>query len=54
MQFCMKQGVSFKLIQQNILNLKPALIISKDEVDNVLTVLHDGLMQILKSQHHAT
>jgi 4-aminobutyrate aminotransferase len=43
MQFCMQRGISFKLIQGNILNLKPALIIGKDEIDFVLDTLSAGL-----------
>jgi len=43
MQFCMARGISFKLIQGNILNLKPALVITKDEVDYVLETLREAL-----------
>ena len=48
MGFCMERGISFKLIQGNILNLKPALVVTKGEVDWVLEVLRDGL------RHHPT
>lgn len=44
MGFSMERGISFKLIQGNILNLKPALVVTKEEVDWVLEVLRDGLM----------
>ena len=43
MQFCMARGISFKLVQGNILNLKPALVITKDEVDHVLETLREAL-----------
>lgn len=43
MGFCMERGISFKLIQGNILNLKPALVVTKEEVDWVLEVLREGL-----------
>lgn len=43
MAFCLKRGISFKLIQQNILNLKPALVITKTEVDYILDTLREGL-----------
>ncbi|WP_268121859.1 aspartate aminotransferase family protein [Roseivirga pacifica] len=46
MAFCFERGVSFKLIQQNILNLKPALVITQEEIDNVLNTLEDGLQKI--------
>lgn len=45
MGFCMERGISFKLIQGNILNLKPALVVTKGEVDWVLSVLEEGLSQ---------
>ena len=48
MGFCMERGISFKLIQGNILNLKPALVVTKGEVDWVLEVLREGL------RHHPT
>ncbi len=43
MAFCMLRGVSFKLIQGNILNLKPALVITREEVDFILSTLREGL-----------
>lgn len=43
MGFCMERGISFKLIQGNILNLKPALVVTKEEVDWVLETLKEGL-----------
>lgn len=46
MGFCMERGISFKLIQGNILNLKPALVVTKGEVDWVLEVLKNGLISL--------
>lgn len=46
MGFCMERGISFKLIQGNILNLKPALVVTKGEVDWVLEVLKNGLSSL--------
>ena len=43
---CMERGISFKLIQGNILNLKPALVVTKEEVDWVLEVLKLGLTHL--------
>jgi 4-aminobutyrate aminotransferase len=48
MGFCMERGISFKLIQGNILNLKPALVVTKGEVDWVLETLKDGLNTLKK------
>lgn len=41
--YSFERGVSFKLIQGNILNIKPALIIEKSEIDYVLEVMKGGL-----------
>ncbi|QTD36299.1 aspartate aminotransferase family protein [Polaribacter batillariae] len=46
MNFCLKNGISFKLIQGNILNLKPSLIITKDEVEFFLKTLKKGLLSL--------
>ena len=43
MRYCMEHGVSFKLIQGNVLNLKPALVIGTDEVELILGTLRDAL-----------
>lgn len=48
MEFCLRKGISFKLIQGNILNLKPALIIKKIEIDWILEVLEQGLRETEK------
>lgn len=45
MGFCMNRGISFKLIQGNILNLKPALVITNAEVDFVIETLREGFTQ---------
>ncbi|MEI6412614.1 MAG: aminotransferase class III-fold pyridoxal phosphate-dependent enzyme, partial [Bacteroidota bacterium] len=42
MEFCLQRGVSFKLIQGNILNLKPALVVTKAEIEYVLETLREG------------
>lgn len=43
MEFAWERGISFKLIQGNILNLKPALIITREEIDRVVEVIRQGL-----------
>ncbi|WNJ20114.1 aspartate aminotransferase family protein [Pontibacter sp. G13] len=43
MNSCLQRGVSFKLIQGNILNLKPALIITRDEIDQIVDAIRAGL-----------
>ncbi|MDW7692570.1 aspartate aminotransferase family protein [Flammeovirgaceae bacterium SG7u.111] len=46
MEFCMKKNISLKLIQGNILNIKPALIITKEEIDYILHTFWEGLQEI--------
>lgn len=46
--YAFQRGISFKLIQGNILNFKPALIIEKNEIDYILGVLRDGLNLVSK------
>jgi len=46
MAFCMERKISFKLIQGNILNLKPALVITQEEIDQVLSTLRAALKHI--------
>ncbi len=46
MKYCLSKNVSFKLIQGNILNLKPSLVITKNEIDYVLTTIRNGLSEI--------
>lgn len=45
MNYCLKCGISFKLIQGNILNLKPALVVTKSEIDFTLQTLKAALKQ---------
>jgi len=46
MAYAMERGISFKLIQGNILNLKPALVASRDEIDFILDTLRAGLREL--------
>ncbi len=41
--FCLERGLSFKLIDGNVLTFRPALIIGKDEVDFVIDTLRAAL-----------
>jgi 4-aminobutyrate aminotransferase len=42
MYHCMQQGVAFKVIEGNILTLRPALTISKEECDEVIAALFNA------------
>ncbi|MEO6355832.1 MAG: aminotransferase class III-fold pyridoxal phosphate-dependent enzyme, partial [Ferruginibacter sp.] len=42
MYFCMNEGVAFKLIEGNIITIRPALTITKDHCDRIVTALKKG------------
>ncbi len=41
---CMKQGVAFKIIEGNILTIRPSLVINKDECDLIITSLENAFL----------
>lgn len=45
---CMKQGVALKVIEGNILTLRPSLVITKDECDKVVEAISVSLETISK------
>ena len=43
---CLKQGIAFKVIEGNILTMRPALIIGKDECDLIVTAFKNALQRL--------
>ncbi len=43
---CFKQGVAFKVIEGNILTMRPSLIISKDECDFIVAALKNAMQRL--------
>ncbi len=43
MYYCMKEGVAFKLIEGNIITIRPSLIITKQHCDQIVEALKKGL-----------
>ena len=43
---CMEKGLAFKTIEGNIITLRPALIISKEEMDRALDVLEESIGEV--------
>lgn len=43
---CLKQGLSFKVSQGNVLQLCPALIINREELENAINILDNSLLKI--------
>lgn len=46
MYFCMNKGVAFKIIEGNIITMRPSLIINKDDCDFILETLKSAFKQI--------
>lgn len=45
---CLQRGLSFKTIEGNILTLRPALCITRDELDHALAILEEGISAVEK------
>ncbi len=43
MYYCMQQGIAFKIIEGNVITMRPALTITKDDCDRVVEVLKNAL-----------
>lgn len=48
MYACFEQGVAFKIIEGNIITLRPSLIITKDDCDRIVAVLKKALVEITR------
>ena len=46
MYFCMNKGVAFKIIEGNIITMRPSLIVNKDDCDFILDTLKSAFKQI--------
>ena len=43
MYHCMNEGIAFKLIEGNIITIRPALTITKDHCDSIISALKKAL-----------
>jgi 4-aminobutyrate aminotransferase len=43
---CMEKGLAFKTIEGNVLTLRPALVISREEMDRALTILESAIDEV--------
>ena len=46
MYYCMEEGVAFKIIEGNVITIRPSLTITKDHCDNIITVLKKAMNKI--------
>lgn len=45
MYSCMKKGVAFKIIEQNIITLRPSLVINKNDADLLVDALKQAILE---------
>lgn len=43
---CLEKGLSFKTIEGNVITLRPALVITKDEMDKALDILDETIAEV--------
>ena len=43
---CLEKGLSAKTIEGNVLTLRPALIISRDEMDRAVDIIDEALGEV--------
>ena len=48
----LERGVSFKIIDQSVITLRPALVITQEEMDRALDVLDESIGDIERSCHY--
>jgi len=49
---CMEKGLAFKTIEGNIVTLRPALIISKPEMDRAIDILDEVIGEVEAGKHY--
>lgn len=52
MYFCMREGLAFKIIEGNIITLRPSLIINKNEVNFIVETIKKALITLPSTVHH--
>ena len=46
MYYCMEEGVAFKIIEGDVITIRPSLTITKDHCDSIITVLKKAMNKI--------
>ena len=54
MYHCLEEGVAFKIIEGNIITMRPSLVITKDDCDLIVEALTDALEKIKSHSHKLT
>ena len=48
MYHCMKEGVAFKIIEGNVITMRPSLVINKEHCDMIIAALRSALEKVGK------
>jgi 4-aminobutyrate aminotransferase len=43
---CLEKGLSFKTIEGNVITLRPALVITQEEIDRALDILEEAISDV--------
>jgi 4-aminobutyrate aminotransferase len=43
---CLEKGLSFKTIEGNVITLRPALVITREEMDHALDILEEAIGEV--------
>ena len=43
---CLEKGLSFKIIEGNIITLRPSLVITEEEMDKALDILDEIIYEV--------
>jgi len=43
---CLEKGLSFKTIEGNVITLRPALVITQEEMDRALGILEEAISAV--------
>ena len=46
MYHCMNEGVAFKVIEGNVITMRPSLVITKEHCDTIVSVLRNALEKL--------
>lgn len=52
MYMCMEDGVAFKLIESNIITLRPALVITRDEADFIVDTIEKAIARVENGEEY--
>ena len=49
---CLEKGLSFKTIEGNVITLRPALVITRAEMDHALDILDEAIGEVEQGMHY--